>query len=246
MSYSACSDELPQPNLAEHRDPLSLRRANATASKARGAFHRPVSPQPPHTRQGATSSKSVPLAASHLSALTRGASPRGDTPPGHLSAPTSDTGLPFVNPAAQQLPFGAHYAPTTDMFSRLVSQPLDLRPSPSCGPMPPVGFCRPNEPRAHQRTPFASTISSHPEIRTQRLSTPCSCRDHLAALTAAEWLPPLRASASRVTSSQGSRCLAAPRTPALRPHAAQALPQPTVASSTSRHRPLPHAPGIDT
>lgn len=136
------------------RGPFHMRRANAAVSKARGAFHRPVSPQPLRANAEHHFEQVEPLVASHLAALTRGAR-LATLATGHLSAPTSGTESPFVDPAAQQLPFGGHCAPTTDMSSRLVSHPLDRRPFPSASPMPPTGFCRPNDPQAHQRTPFA-------------------------------------------------------------------------------------------
>lgn len=71
----------------EHRGPFRMRRANAAASQARGAFHRPISPPPPRANARRHFEQVEPLAASHLAALTRST---------RLSTPTAGP------------PFGAH------------------------------------------------------------------------------------------------------------------------------------------
>jgi hypothetical protein len=197
----------------------------------------------PARTRGATSSKSTPLAASHLAVLTRSA-----------RLPTLTTGPPFGAHLGHGVSFRRpRRAAATFRWS--------LRPDyrhvftaglPPARP-PPVSERQPHAagrllPTERSTSTPTNTLRSGP---SQRLATLTGMASHLAAshqqarriATCSGWPRLLRASASRVTSGQGPCRLAAPRPPARRPHATQDLPQPATTSDTSRHRPLPPRPG---
>ena len=197
----------------KHQDPFHVRRANAAVSKARGAFHRPVSPPPLRANAEHHFEQVEPLVASHLAALSR--SRRLAT-------------------LAAGPPFGAHLGhgvsfrqPRRAAATLRRSLRPDYRHAFAAG-LPPA---RPSpvserQPHAADRLLPTERSTSTPTntLRSgsnQRLATLTGVAIDLSAshqqarriATHPGWLRPLRASASRFIPGQGPRRLSAPRPP---------------------------------
>lgn len=197
----------------KHQGLFHVRRANAAVPKARGAFHRPVSPRPPRANARRHFEQVEPSVASHLAALTHSA---------RLATLTAGP------------PFGAHLGHGV-FFRRprraaaTLRRPLrpDYRHAftaglPAARP-PPVSERQPHAadrplPTERSTSTPTNTLRSGSDSRlttrtgvARRLSTPHQQVRRIA--THPGWPPPSRASASRFTPGQGPRRLSAPRPP---------------------------------
>jgi hypothetical protein len=247
LSPRDCSEtpldaSLPRTPDVSHQDLFRMRRANAAASKARGAFHRPISPQPLRANAKHHFEQVEPLVASHLAALTR--SKRLATlttgPPfgAHLGH-----GVSFRRPRRAATTFRRSLRPD---YRHAFTAGLPVARPPPVSERQPHAADRLLPTERSTSTPTNTLRLVHRGLPRDPSRAPCDarpgqrlpCDRHCSRVASA--LASFRQSnhpRSGTSSPFGSS------SPRRRPHAAQDLAQPAIASDTSCCRPALHTPG---